>query len=190
MIVPSALRLPGSLLVLVALSLVGCQSTVPKKYVRQAQPGVTLTALKEHPEAYREKVVILGGVIVDKKEEDGRVWLWIKNRPLDKDFVPHVPAYPDGPESGYYWIALTPEGLPKSYQSWARITIVGRVSDEPHPTIEGATGSDTVLVGVYLRGWSGTWGGYGTRKEVWEDTRAANAMMSAPKTILRTGQGQ
>jgi Outer membrane lipoprotein Slp family len=190
MLSASPLRLALPLLSLFTFCLVGCQSSIPKKYVREAQHGVTLTALKQHPEAYSGKVVILGGVIVDKKEEDGRIWLWIKNRPLDEDFVPHVPAYPDGPESGFYWVALTPEGLAKSYLSWARITVVGRISEESHPAVAGTVGSDTVLVGLYLRGWSGSWGGYGTRADVWEDNKAANTMMSAPKTILRTGQGQ
>jgi starvation-inducible outer membrane lipoprotein len=190
MIAPSPLRFSGLLLSLVVLCLAGCQGAVPKKYVRQAEHGVTLTALKQQPEVYRGKVVILGGVIVDKKEEHGRVWLWIKNRPLDEDFVPHVPASLDGHEAGFYWVALTPQGLAKSYHSWARITVVGQISEESHPTVAGTVGSDTVLVGLYLRGWSGSWGGYGTREDVWEDNSDANAIMSAPKTILRTGQGQ
>jgi starvation-inducible outer membrane lipoprotein len=168
----------------------GYQAAVPSSFVRQAEPHVTLTTLKQHPEAYRGKMVILGGVIVDKREEQGRVWLLVKNRPLDEDFVPHVPPSLDGPEAGFYWVALTPQGLSKAYHGWARITVVGRVSEETHPHVAGVLGADTVLLGLYMRGWGMGWGGYGTHEEAWEDTQSASSIMTAPKTILRTGQGQ
>jgi Outer membrane lipoprotein Slp family len=173
--------------------LVGCmssyQASVPSKFVRQAVPHVTLSTLKQHPETYRGKVVILGGVIVDKREEQGRVWLLIKNRPLDEDLVPHVPPSLDGTEAGFYWVTLTSQNLSKAYHDWARVTVVGRVSAEPHPQASPG-GSDTVLLGLFLRGWGKGWGGYGTHEEAWEDTQSASSIMSAPKTILRTGQGQ
>jgi hypothetical protein len=174
---------------LAVFPLTGCQSTIPTKYIRQAEPGVTLTLIKQHPETYKDKVVILGGVIVDKREEAGRVWLLIKNRPVDEDFVPHMPASLDGPEAGFYWVALSPEGLPKAYHGWARITVVGRVSDLPHPE-SGIKNPDTVLAAVYVRGWGKGWGGYGTHEEAWEDTQSAGRMTTAPKSILRTGQGR
>jgi starvation-inducible outer membrane lipoprotein len=175
------------LLILTGVAFIGCQGTVPSKYVRQAQQGVTLTSIKQHPQAYKGKVVILGGVIVEKREDSERVWLLIKNRPVDEDFVPHAPPSLEGAEAGFYWVALSPQGLPKSYHDWARITVVGRVSDEPHPEA-GIMNPDTVLVGLYLRGWGRGWGGYGTHEEAWEDTQSAGSIMSAPKSILRTGQ--
>jgi starvation-inducible outer membrane lipoprotein len=184
---------PRSLVPLLAVLtcgwLTGCQSTIPSKYIRQAEHGVTLTSLKQSPETYKGKVVILGGVIIDKRVEPDRVWLLIKNRPIDEDFVPHVPASLEGPEAGFYWVAVAPQGLPKSYQGWARLTVVGLVSDEPHPEV-GIINPDTVLVALYMRGWGHGWGGYGTHEEAWEDTRSASSIMSAPKSILRTGQGQ
>ncbi|MBI3602899.1 MAG: Slp family lipoprotein, partial [Nitrospirae bacterium] len=69
----------------------GCAwtDTVPRKFVEQAEPSVTLTALAGRPAAYRGKVVVLGGVIAEEKQVSGRVWLWVKNRPLDADYEPH-----------------------------------------------------------------------------------------------------
>ncbi|MGH7209011.1 MAG: hypothetical protein ACREIL_06480, partial [Nitrospiraceae bacterium] len=49
---------------LVLLSGFGACGTIPGKFVRQAEPGVTLTSLTKDPQAYRGKVVILGGVVV------------------------------------------------------------------------------------------------------------------------------
>jgi hypothetical protein len=180
--------------VLIGMWAMGCvsgyQPAVPSKFLRHAERHVTLTTLKQHPDAYRGKVVILGGVIVDKREEQGRVWLLVKNRPLDEDLIPHVPPSLDGPEAGFYWVALSPSGLSRAYHDWARITVVGRLSDETHPQGTGGGGAETVLVGLYMRGWGKGWGEYGTHEEAWEDTQSANAMLSAPKAILRTGQGQ
>ena len=41
----------------------GC-SSLPSRYVQQAEPGVTLTSLTESAQAYQGKTVILGGVVV------------------------------------------------------------------------------------------------------------------------------
>ena len=177
---------------LMVIGLSGCSTTsVPRKFVVQAERGVTLTALKAKPDAYHGKVVILGGVIVEKRVQEGLVWLLMKNRPVDDDFVPHMVVSMDSPEAGFFWVAVHPEGLPKGYEGWARVTVVGQVSDQAHPHLGSGHGSsDTVLAGMFLRGWGSGWGGYGMHEEAWESTRSVNAMMSAPRTILRTGQGQ
>ena len=80
---------------------VGC-SPLPARYVQQAEPGVTLTSLTQSREGYQGKTVILGGVVVDQKQDGQRLWLHLKNRPLDKDYRPHRPTVNDGPEAGYY----------------------------------------------------------------------------------------
>jgi hypothetical protein len=55
-------------------------SALPSKYIERAEPGVTLTALTASPQQFRDKIVILGGVLVKEREEAGRVWLHLKNR--------------------------------------------------------------------------------------------------------------
>jgi len=61
-----------------ALVLTACH-TLPAKYVEQAERGVTLTSLTGSPQLYRDKVVILGGVLVKEREEGSQVWLHLKN---------------------------------------------------------------------------------------------------------------
>ena len=60
--------------IVLALILTACH-TLPAKYVEQAEQGVTLTSLTASPQQYRDKVVILGGVLVKEREEGGQVWL-------------------------------------------------------------------------------------------------------------------
>lgn len=157
----------------------GCStSTIPKEFLQQAQPGVTLASLKANPEAYKGKVVILGGVIVDKKEQDGRIWLKVKNRPLDSDHVPHIPTSIDDPEAGHYWVVVSQQGLPQSHKDWARLTVVGQVTGEkPAGLVPAATGEPT-LAALYMRGWSSNWGGYGQRGSIYESNQA---VLSTPK---------
>lgn len=151
----------------------GC-ATVPRQYVRMADPGATLTELIAHPEIYDKKVALLGGTIVEEEETDGYLWLRIRNRPLDQDHVPHLPVDMDGPEGGYYWLMVAKQQLPLEYRQWVRMTVAGRVTgtqrykDEP------------VLWLLYVRGW-------GARKEdhgIWEHMDP-NYIPSAPGRYLR-----
>lgn len=165
----------------------GCAwtGTVPDKFVRQAEPGVTLTVLAQHPAAYMGKVVILGGVIVEERSAEGHIWLWIKNRPLDGDLEPHRDASGMQSESGHYWVLVDPRGLPKGYRNWARFTLVGLVSDTQVPKFDvqpnGRTGSEPVLGALFLRGW-----GYGdSGGEAWEAHQDANYIQSNPLSELR-----
>src|SRR5574341_1429929 len=137
---------------LVMLSGFEACAPIPGKFTRQAEPGITLTMLVSHPDVYRGKVVILGGTVVTQQEESGRLWLLVENRPLDADYVPHLPTSPKDPEAGEYWIMLTPEGLPKTARNWSRLTVVGRVSDERPLRSEHGTGKEPVLAARYLRG--------------------------------------
>jgi starvation-inducible outer membrane lipoprotein len=69
----------GRTILLLALCIaVGC-SPVPRKYLREAGPNVTLTTLVDTPNLYQDKLVILGGIILEEEMRDGRLWLHAKN---------------------------------------------------------------------------------------------------------------
>lgn len=170
--------------IVVASGFDACAS-IPRKFLRQAEPGITLTMLASHPETYRGKVVILGGAIVTRREESGRIWLLVRNRPLDADYVPHLPASVGNTEAGEYWVMVSPEGLPKTSRTWSRLTVVGRVSDERPAQHAPGTGQEPVLAALYLRGWGGEWGGYGSHEETWEETQDAGYIMATPKPLQK-----
>jgi starvation-inducible outer membrane lipoprotein len=156
----------------------GCSTAIPDQYLKNVQPGLTFSLLKTKPEAYRGQSVVLGGVIVETREDNGRVWLLVKNRPLDSDYVPHVPVSGSDPEVGEYWVMVSPEGLSPSYKGWSRVTVVGLVSDVKAP--KGARWTNLVLAGTYMRGWGSNWGGYGQRADIWEDNKDASYLPSTP----------
>ena len=178
----------GELTVLVAALAIGMTacSAIPSQYTKQAEHGATLSAIKARPDAYTGKVVILGGVLVEEKQMGEQVWLRMKNRPVDADYVPHEPTSVNDPEAGYYWVLVARQGLPGSYKSWPRMTIVGRVSAQQQPVNQPAA-PEPVLQAMYLRGWDDSWGGYGLRPPTWEATQDPNYVVSTP---LRVKPGQ
>jgi starvation-inducible outer membrane lipoprotein len=136
---------------------------VPRHYVRMAEPGTTLTALTAHPEMYRGKVVLLGGMIFEEAETEQYLWLHVSNRPLDQDYIPHRPATMDGPEAGSYWVVVTKQQFPRQYREWARMTVVGQVSGTQ-------VSAEPVLSLLYARGWGLSSANHG----VWENVNPGN----------------
>jgi hypothetical protein len=100
--------------------------------------------------------VILGGVILSQRNDDqGRVWALVRNRPLDADYEPHIPVSRDDPEGGEFWVLADPKFVPMSHRTWARITVVGRVSEENAAMvgIESRKRKPPVLAALYLYAW-------------------------------------
>ncbi|MEP6888076.1 MAG: Slp family lipoprotein [Nitrospirales bacterium] len=137
----------------VACLLSACSATLPSQYIHRAEPGVTLTMLASNPDRYRDKVVILGGVIVEEKQMDDHLFLRLRNRPLDKDYMPHRPPFLESPEAGHYWVMMRRQDLPADYRQWARVTVVGQVAGLRPGSAEPKSESEPVLAALYLRGW-------------------------------------
>ena len=152
-----------------AVVLWGC-ANVPRHYVQMAEPGTTLTALTAHPERYRGKVVVLGGSIIEEEENEQDLWLHVTNRPLDQDYIPHLPADRGGPDAGSYWVVVTKQQFPRQYREWRRMTVVGRVTGTQRY-------AEPVLSLLYVRGWGLSSANHG----VWENVN--------PSYILSTPGG-
>jgi starvation-inducible outer membrane lipoprotein len=150
----------------------GC-SKVPRHFLRMADTDATLTDLIVHPETYRDKVVILGGTLIEEDVKDQHLWLRLKNRPLDQDYVPHRPVDTESPEGGSYWVMVMKDNLPPTYQKWARMTVVGRVT--------GAQRLETepVLTLLYVRGW----GMSGAHDGIWNSLSDTKSAASVPAGI-------
>ncbi len=142
---------------LVVMSLMtGCsfsaRNTIPSDFVVEAEPGVTLTAITTHPDRYNGKIVILGGVPILEIEDHDRLWLRLRNRPLDGNNVPHLPSSRGGPENGLYWVMVSPRDIPPSSHQWARVTVVGRVISPPLSSPAQVTAElGPVLAALYVQ---------------------------------------
>lgn len=160
---------------LLAVSLIlttaGC-SKVPRQYVWMSERGVTLSDLVADPEKYHGKVMLLGGTIIEQEANEQYLWLRLRNRPLDQDYTPHLPADLSGLEAGCYWVMVEKNKLPQTYHEWGRMTVAGRVTGSMRFQTE------PVLALLYVRGW----GVDGKHAGVWEHDDP-NYMPAAPGGI-------
>ena len=163
---------PVALAICLTAALLGC-AAVPRQYVTMAEPDATLTALTAYPEKYRGKVVMMGGTIVEAAQNSQYLLLRVKNRPLDEDYVPHRPVDMSGPEAGHYWVMIPNQRIPPTYQQWARMTVVGRVTGTQR------LANEPVLSLLYVRGW----GISSVHDAVWEDSTDPNYIPSVPAGI-------
>lgn len=142
---------------------------------------MTLTSLTASPEAYQGKTVILGGVVVDQKQEGQRLWLHLRNRPLDKDYRPHRPDVTTGPEAGLYWVAVSNAStLPPTWKQWARVTVVGRVTDSKEASPLTGQPGEPLLTLLFMRGWTM---GQARQGSTWEESVDANYLLSVPEGL-------
>ncbi|ULA63328.1 MAG: hypothetical protein LZF86_110023 [Nitrospira sp.] len=135
----------------VALSLalftaVGCGSVVPSRYMDRAVPHATLTSIAASPDNYRGRMVLLGGTIVNETMRGSQLWLHVRNRPLDEDYIPQLPPSPDDPEAAEYWVVVeAKQQFPPSHHKWADMVLAGYVA--------GRTPSKEVIIKLaYARG--------------------------------------
>lgn len=171
---PGLLRYSAWVVMAVCLTVaVTACSKVPRHYLRMAETNVTLTDLTNQPEKYRGKVVMLGGTIIEEEANEEALWLRVKNRPLDQDYMPHRPADTTGPEAGSYWVMVAKQKLPHQYRKWARMTVAGRVTGTHR------LGSEPVLALLYVRGW----GVSSDHDGVWDSLADRNYAPSLPSDI-------
>ena len=121
---------------------------------------------------YQDKLVILGGTIVQEEMRDGRLWLHVVNRPLDRDYRPQLPPSPNDPEGESYWVVVgNLMNFPDSYHHWGDMIVVGQVAAL-------APGREPVLQMVYVRGRDLKSGH--RHDAVWEDVVDASYVLSTP----------
>ena len=165
-------------LLLAACALEGLKPPVPPRYLAQAERDVTLTALTAHPDQYRDKVVIMGGVVVEERLEQDQLWIRLKNRPLDDTYRPHRPVTQDSPEAGHFWVTASNNSrFSGQYRQWARITVVGRVVGTWSTSTGAASGSEPVLSLLYAKGWTSSGSSH---DNAWEISTDPNAIMNVP----------
>jgi hypothetical protein len=75
--------------------------------------------------------------------------------------------------------------LPKDYEQWARLTVVGRVLSGQDAGEKDAIGEGVVLSALYLKGWDKSFGGYLTDS----DDRGAVRPPNAPRSVQKNSGG-
>jgi outer membrane lipoprotein len=114
-------------LMLLACALVpfvfSCSAGISRQALREADPSITFKALRENPDRYQGKVVLLGGEIVAATVQSGETWVEVVQHPL---------AWGNSPQEtdlshGRFLIHFPDFRDPAIYAAGRRITIAGEV---------------------------------------------------------------
>ena len=137
--------LEGILTTVILVLLTGCASTsiIPEPLEPQVDRGVTFEQIRESPDSYRGKMVMLGGEVLKAKALHGGTQLEVLQLPLDDDEGPVT----DRMASKGRFLAWQKEFLdPATITEGRRVTIVGEVTgastgkmdeaDYRYPTLE------------------------------------------------------
>ena len=117
----SELRL--GLLFFSLLTLAACAPTISKQLRQQADASLSFPVLSADPEAYKGKIVILGGVIAQTTAKTGQTELEIVQKPLDSFNVPETTDTSQG-----RFLVLADQFLdPLIYKKDRKITVAGEV---------------------------------------------------------------
>ncbi len=101
-----------------------CAPAIPKESLRQVDPDITFQALVKNPDAYRGKVVLLGGQIMNTTLSEGATWVEVLQRPLDWRQRPK-----DTDESyGRFLVRFPGFQDPAIYSPGKKITVLGEVA--------------------------------------------------------------
>lgn len=118
-----------------ALVGIGCAHTISEGMRQQATPPIPFKQLHADPEAYKERVVILGGRILEVHNTDEGTRLEILQKPLTPYEQPQVGEYTEGRFMADCEIYLDPA----VYTTNRDITIAGRVLGAYEGQVDEAT---------------------------------------------------
>ena len=110
-------------LIIVCLATLGCQHTISEPLRQQAEPVVSFEALRRDPEAFKGRMVILGGDILKTHNTPQHTSIEILQKPLDRFEAPLITDQTAG-----RFIAQCDQYLdPAIYAPGRQITVAGKV---------------------------------------------------------------
>lgn len=111
------------LLLFIVSTLSACAPAMSKKVRQEADQSLSFPVLADDPDAYKGKIVILGGVIAQTTAKSGQTELEIVQKPLDAANIPETTDRSDG-----RFLVIADSFLdPLIYKKDRKITIAGEV---------------------------------------------------------------
>lgn len=127
----------------------GCASVVPRELRKEIDRSISFKELKENPDAYVGRRVLLGGEIIEAKNWKDQTELEILQKPLGSGDVPV-----ETDESEGRFLVHHPGYLdPAIYRSGRYVTIVGEVMGEKSLHIGEAEYRYPVMASKFLHLW-------------------------------------
>ncbi len=145
------------------LSAAGCARPFPSRITDQVDRRITYADLSKDPEGYKGKWVMFGGVIAGSRtEKDGRTYLEVVQKPVDREGRPYYRT----DESGGRFMAVSNEFMdPAIYRRGRMITVVGEVVGQSIKPLDQLTYRYPVLAVQALHLWEPSYD-YGPRYSI------------------------
>jgi outer membrane lipoprotein len=135
--------------------LAGCVARIPPQLAAQVSWNVDFPEIRRQPEAYRGRVVALGGIVTQIEAADEGYRVIVSELPLDGSSR-HRPAVDQLPR-GRFMVLIPWHAFPRDLRPSAEITMVGEVLAKG--TLSGAGVSEEVplLNERYIKVWGPSW---------------------------------
>jgi outer membrane lipoprotein len=115
---------PGRLLMFMGLLfLASCAPVLSDRSISEADRSLTFQELQKNPDAYKGKVVILGGKIISTTVKEKETWMEILQEPLDRQYKPEMKDI----SSGRFLVIFQGFLDPAIYAPGRRVTVAGEV---------------------------------------------------------------
>ncbi|MCF8129815.1 MAG: Slp family lipoprotein [Deltaproteobacteria bacterium] len=131
------------------LLLSACATTIPSEALMGVDHSISFQNLRENPEAFTGKTVVLGGEVISTENQPGKTHLIILQHDLDGDMKPL-----DNDQSKGRFIVTVPEFMdPAIYAKGRRITAVGTVAGKETRQLNDIPYVYPVIMESYLYLW-------------------------------------
>jgi len=102
----------------------GCATVISPESLQQVDQNVNFEQILENPDAYRGRIVLLGGDIIETKNLPEKTEIIVSQRSLDYRKKPNA-----GSTSKGRFILSVPRFLdPAIYKPWRKLTVAGEVA--------------------------------------------------------------
>jgi outer membrane lipoprotein len=130
-----------SIILSLLLLVTGCAHWIGDKSRALADPSITFEQLRENPEAYRGKLVLLGGTVEAVTQTEEGTTLEIQEHKLDSRELPDVVI----PSRGRFLSISSGVLDPAKYQRGALVTMMGEVAGKRIHPLHGVEYSYPVI---------------------------------------------
>jgi len=113
--------------------LCGCTHIISEKSLALADPGITFSRIRENPDSFRGKFVILGGSIVDVRHGREAVQLEVVQYPLDSMEMPETTSESEG----RFMVSLPQEHASVLFRPGMVVTMAGEVAGRMSKPLNG-----------------------------------------------------
>jgi outer membrane lipoprotein len=146
----------------------GCAAGIPSQLAQQVSWNLSFVDIRQHPEAYRGRLVALGGIVTHIEAVDEGYRVIVSELPFEPSgrYRPAVDQLP----RGRFILLIPKQALPSGLHAGAEVTVVGEImgtdtlsQTEADPTVPLLEERPVKIWGPswWPRFQTGVWGGIG-----------------------------